>query len=419
MGSKHPTKKLNLRQNMLWNACGSLCNLGCQWLMTVLVVRLSDDYIGAGLFALAMSVYGIFLPIAQYRMYIYQISDTKQENTPGEYLAFRVITCTVALILCILYAILTCSLGAVIPIALYGLYKTANQIIDVLHAADQVHERMDYIGKSLCLQGIGSLICFISVYSLTKNLNLTLAIMAAAVLLIGIFYDLPRTKDLVVIHFGITAKKVRVLATSCLPIVIAGIAFSAAPQLPKQFLFTMAGDSALGIYASVAAPIAIIQMGVSYIYYPLLPPLTNFYEKGDFKHFKKLMAKLTVAIAILGIACALLLEWLATPLLVLIYGESISGYTYLVQPLLLSAIVTGCCWFINDLLIALRNFKAVLISSIIELVVALTTSTAFIALFDMNGVTFATIAACIASILVMVFALIVQIRRKSDCQPID
>ncbi len=412
MGAQYSTKPLNLRQNMLWNAFGSMCNLGCQWLMSILIVRLSDDYIGAGLFALAMSVYGIFLPIAQYRMYIYQISDTKQENTPGEYLAFRVITCAVALILCTLYAALTCSLGAVTPIVLYGLYKTANQVIDVLHAADQVHERMDYIGKSLCLQGVGALICFVGIFSLTKNLNLTLVAMTIAVAFVGVFYDLPRTKSFGPIRFGITAKKIRILATSCLPIVIAGIAFSAAPQLPKQFLFMISGDSALGVYASVAAPIAIIQMGVSYIYYPLLPHLASSYEKRDLEHFKKFMVKLVVAIAILGAGCALLLEWLAAPILVLMYGESISGYTYLVQPLLLSAITTGCCWFINDLLIALRSFKAVLIASIVELVVALAASVPLITLFDMNGVTFATIAACLASILVMAFALIFQIRKK-------
>lgn len=411
MASKSNAEGLSLRQNMFWNAFGSLCNLGCQWLMTVVIVRLSDNFIDAGLFTLAMSVYGIFLPLAQYRMYIYQISDTRGENTPGEYLVFRVITCTVALMLCIIYAAATCSLDAIAPIALYGLYKTANQIIDVLHASDQMYARMDYIGKSLCLQGLGAFACFVGMYAVTKNLNLTLAAMALAVLLVGVFYDAPRTKKLVSVRPSITWKKVRFLALTCLPVVIGGIAFSAAPQLPKQFLFMLQGDSALGIYASVAAPIAVIQMGASYIYYPFLTYLTNYFERGNRKQFLGLILKSILAIAFLGVICALLLEWLAVPLLVLMYGGSIANYAYLVQPLLASAIITGYTWFINDLLIALRNFRAVLISSILELAVALAASMPLIGSFGMNGVTFATIAACTAALLAMAYFLVLQLRK--------
>ena len=392
---------LSIRQNMFWNAFGSMCNLGCQWLMTVVIVRLSDNYVDAGLFALAMSVYGIFLPIAQYRMYIYQISDTKGENTTGEYLAFRVITCLVSLVLCMVYAVITCSAEAWLTIFLFGMYKVANQLIDVLHASDQVASRMDYVGKSLALQGIGAFACFVLVFYFTKNLNLTLAVMAVAVFLVGVFYDIPRTRQLVKIQVRITRQKALLLARTCLPVVIGGIAFAAAPQLPRQFLFALQGDSALGVYASVAAPIAIIQMGASYIYYPFLTYLVEYYEKRDKKAFLGLIGKSTIAIAVLGVVCAVLLEWLAVPLLVLMYGESIAPYGYLVLPMLVAAILTGYTWFINDLLIALRNFRAVLVSSIVELVVALAVSLPLIRVFDLNGVTFVLMVSCVVALLVM------------------
>ncbi len=403
-------KKLSLKKNMLWNATGSLCNLGCQWLMTVIVVRLSDNYADAGLFALAMSVYGIFLPIAQYRMYIIQISDTEGKHTSGEYLAFRIITCLIALVLCMGYAAITCAVGSLLPIFFYGLYKTAGQLIDVLHASDQVHDRMDYIGISLCLQGVLALLCFTLLFGLTKNLSLTLASMALVVLLIGVFYDFPRTRSLAPLKVSITPEKARFLLIHCLPVVIGGIAFSASPQLPRQLLFMIEGDSALGIYASVAAPITVIQMGASYIYYPFLTYLSKSYADRDRSAFLSMMAKTTVGIAGLGVVAAMLLELFAVPLLVLLYGESISAYGYLVLPLLVSAILTGYVWFLNDLLIALRNFKAVLVSSIAELVTALALSVPLIHAFSMNGATFATIAACIICAVVMAVAFVRMIR---------
>lgn len=415
----NPVQPLSLRQNMLWNAFGSLCNMGCQWLMTVVIVRMSDNFIDAGLFALAMSVYGIFLPIAQYRMYIYQISDTKGEYTTGEYLAFRIITCALSLLLCMVYAVITCSWDALAPIALYGLYKASGQVIDVLHASDQVGGRMDYIGKSLALQGFGAFACFVIIFMLTKNLNVTLASMSVAVILVGVFYDRRKTRTIADIHFGITCAKTRTLLITCLPVVLGSIAFSAAPQLPKQFLFAMSGDSALGIYASVAAPIAIIQMGASYVYYPFLTYLTNYYAEGNKAQFVKLIAQSTLGIAALGIVCAILLEFFAVPLLVFMYGDEIAGYGFLVQPLLVSAILMGFTWFLNDLLIALRNFRAVLIASICELLVALALAYPFIQFFSMNGVTFDTIAACLASLTAMLILMVKQCRIQFQRNSVD
>ena len=59
---------LSLKQNMLWNSFGSLTYLGCQWLITILVVRLADGYDDAGTLSLAMSVYNMFSSLAIYRM---------------------------------------------------------------------------------------------------------------------------------------------------------------------------------------------------------------------------------------------------------------------------------------------------------------------------------------------------------------
>ena len=69
---------------MLWNSAGSITYLACQWLVTVLIVRLSNGYDAAGLLSLAMSVTGTFGTFANYKMGTYQISDIKHDNTTSE-----------------------------------------------------------------------------------------------------------------------------------------------------------------------------------------------------------------------------------------------------------------------------------------------------------------------------------------------
>lgn len=382
---------------MLWNSIGSLINMVCQWFITVLIVRLSDTYEAAGVYSLAMSVYATFSQVAQYRTYTVQVSDVNGEYSPGEYLGFRVLTGSGAFALVLGYSLVTCRLSTVPAIALYFLYRFASLLIDVLHASDQLSHRMDYIGKSLILQGITSAGIFTACFGLTGNLELTLGLMAAATLLVGIVYDYPRATSLADIRFGIKWNRAKDLLIRCAPIVVAGIAASASPSIPRQYLSSVMGDSALGVYASVAAPVAVIQMGASYIYNPLLSYLSTSYAEKDRPGFFRLLATTFVGIAVLGVACAVGLELLGPWLLSLVYGESILAYLYLLQPLVLCAVITGLTWFINDLLIALRGFKSTLVGSLLGLGVALLVMAPVQTIFGLNGVTVTNIASGLIS----------------------
>lgn len=398
-------KPLSIRRNMLWNSAGSLTNLGCQWLITILIVRLSNGYDAAGVYSLAMSVYGIFSQLAQYRTYTYQVSDVSGENTAGEYLVFRGITCVAAMVFTMGYAALTCRLDTLLAIFLYALYKMSSLVIDVLHACDQQAHRMDYIGISLAMQGACSVILFVLVFATTHSLELTLLAMTAGVVAIGVFYDLPRTRSMCSIIPSISTEKVRYLLVRCAPVVIAGIACSAAPSIPRQYLSSVLGNSALGVYASVAAPVALIQMGASYIYNPLLGYFSERFVARDARGFIRLLLTAFLGIVAVGACCAIALELLGAPLLSLAYGESIVEHLYLLQPLVLCAVVTGLMWFVNDLLIALRGFRATLIGSIVALVVSLLVMVPAVAAFGMNGVTLANVLSCLTSAAFMLVSL--------------
>ena len=371
---------LSIRRNMLWNSAGSLVNLGCQWVITVLIVRLSDGYDAAGVYSLAMSVYGIFSQLAQYRTYTYQVSDVRGENS-------------------------ACRPGALLAILLYSLYKMASLVVDVLHASDQQAHRMDYIGKSLAMQGVSSVALFTAIFWTTRSLELALLAMTAGVVAIGVLYDLPRTLRLTPIVPKISLEKARHLLVYCAPVVLAGIACSAAPSVPRQYLSHVMGDSALGIYASVAAPVAIIQMGASYIYNPLIGYFSESYARRDAREFRRLLVLTFCGIAAVGVACSVGLALLGGPLLALVYGEGIVEHLYLLQPLVLCAVVTGVMWFANDLLISLRGFRATFVGSVVALVTSLAVMVPAVGAFGMNGVTVANVASCVTSAAFMLWSL--------------
>lgn len=405
-------KPLSIRQNMVWNSIGSIVNLGSQWLISILLVRFAGGYDAAGLYSLAMAVYGIFAPIAQYRMYTYQVSDVRNENTTGEYLAFRLITDVGALLFTCGYMIVTCDASSWGVILFYSVYKIVSTVIDVLHACDQQNHRMDYIGQSLALQGIVSLILFCALYLTTHSLVITLLAMTMGIGLIAFYFDYPRAKQFGPIEISISAEKSISLLIKCLPIVLAGIAVSATPSIPRQYLSNTMGESALGIYTSIAAPVAIIQMGASYIYNPLIGYFSERYAARDKAGFIRLFVLSSGAISLIGVICAIGLSWFGEPFLVAVFGESIRPHIYLLIPLVGFAFITGFSWFLNDLLISLRVFRSATVSGVVGFVAMLLAVVPVVDAFGMSGVTYVGFISVGASTLYMLIAFIAILRTR-------
>lgn len=408
-------KQLSVKANMLWNSAGSMTYLACQWLTTIVVVRLSSGaFDNAGLLSLAMSVVGIFGTFANYKMGTYQISDIKRENTLGEYMGFRCLTLAGSFVACMVYAWFTCAAYALATVALFYAFKAVGLLIDILHGEDQVNRRMDYIGKSFMLQGVSTLAAFAVVYGLTQNLNLAIVAMLVAVTLVMVLFDVPHCRRFARVTVNLSAKKAAFFLRTSLPAVVASVAASAIFTVPKQYLAMVSGDAALGIYASVAAPALVIQMGAQYLYGPLLDIFPRMFFEGDIKGFLALLRKTVLGIIGVTAACAIVLEFIGAWALELLLGECIAPYVFLLQPIILSTAATAFLWFFGDLLITLRRFWANFAGNVMAFVSVIPLTFACVNAWDMNGVSFAGAGACLLGVLVLLGFLVHTVRRGPD-----
>lgn len=409
---KQQAQGLSLKANVLWNSIGSMFYLGCQWLITVLVVRLSSGFDAAGVLSLAMSVVGIFGTFANYKMGTYQISDIHRENTLAEYLAFRCFTLGMSFVACMAYAAITCPPHTLATIALFFVYKGVGLLIDILHGSDQQHRRMDYMGKSFILQGIASIAAFSIVFSVTQSLELAIVAMTAGVLLVFAGYDMPKAAQFEPVVLHLSRKKALFFLKTSLPAVVASVAASSIFTIPKQYLAFVSGDAALGIYSSVAAPALIIQMGAMYLYGPLLDIFPKHFFDGDIKDFVKLLARTVVSILAVTAACWIVLLFIGEPVLVLLFGGQIAEHVYLLYPVLVSTSATAFLWFFGDLLIALRDFRANFIGNVVAFAAVVPLSFVCVNTWDMNGVSFAGTGACLAGVAYLSFALVAAVRKR-------
>lgn len=384
--------QLSLRKNMLWNSLGSLTYSGCQWLLTVLVVRLASDYAAAGVLALAMAVSNVFVPVALYRIRSYQVSDVHEETSSGEYVALRLVTIAIALALTTVYALASCAPSAVPTVLLYLLYRAGEVFIDVLHGIDQQHLRMDYCGASLAARGVLSVASFSLVLPLTGSLALAVLAMVAATWPVAAL-DARWASRLSSVRPVFSRAVIARLLVTCLPAVVGNAACNLTVTLARQYLAATQGDGALGIYASVCTPVVLVQACAGYVYAPLLGVFAERLDRGDRAGFRSLF--LRVVLALLGVFAlgALAFALVGEPLLAVVFGAGVAAHGSLMYAGILCSALTACMAFLGDLLVAMREMRANLVGNVVACVVSLPLTVLLVDRFGMNGVSLSVSAA--------------------------
>ncbi len=144
----------------MWNTVGSVFYMATQWLITILVVRLGGVE-PAGNLSLAMSVNNIFYSIAMFGIRNYQVTDVNEKYRNGTYLFGRILSCTGAMALCLIYCMgVDYDNGQKISIILYGIFKMSEALYDAYAGICQKNWRMDFIGKSWLIRGIITFVAF-------------------------------------------------------------------------------------------------------------------------------------------------------------------------------------------------------------------------------------------------------------------
>lgn len=138
----------SLRNNIFWNTAGNIIYLICQWLLSVVVVRISGNYTDAGTLTLAISVTNIFTTLALFNVRNYQVSDVSEKYTQSDYISHRTLTCAAAVILCAAFTVAGgYSVGTALSIMAYMLMRTGEAFADVFHGILQKQWRLDVVGK--------------------------------------------------------------------------------------------------------------------------------------------------------------------------------------------------------------------------------------------------------------------------------
>ena len=393
--STKQSNNLSLSGNIAWNTVGSVFYQGCLWLMTVLAVRLSNDYQNSGCLAFAMSIGNIYAALGTYTIRTYQVSDIRNEYSASNYVGFRLITVISALLFCGTYGlIISPSAATLCTVLSFLLFKADEAFVNVLYGCDQKGMRLDYVGQSQIIRGLLVVSLFTLGMGLTHSLVFSIALFTCGCLLVTIFFDLRRTARLVdsLIPRIDKVRTARLLRT-LLPTVVGNVVAGLVASLARQYFGIAYGEEALGIYASVATPCVIIQVLAQNLYTPMLGPIAKLKSGGDERGARRKSIELLIMVIGIAMLLSAPLIVFSKPILGFLYGETILPYVDVLPPALLVTAGIASLYVITDLLIVYGKLRQTLTINLVALATMAITLIPFISRWYMNGLNLSLIIA--------------------------
>lgn len=399
-------KKLSVGQNTLFNSVGSLYYLGCQWLITVLVVRLGS-YESAGILSLCMSITNMFFTLASFGMRDFQVSDYEGKYTTAQYVSTRLLTCLGSTILCCGVVMFNRGYTAyeAACIIIYMFFRVAEALVDCFQAIEQKAERMDYNFISFLLRGTLLLVGFSAVLYLTQNLLLAIVTITLTSFGVVLFFDFPAGRKLTGFRLSFSLTITRRLLWECVPLMCNSFLTSAVVSVPRSILEGVWGSYIMGIYSSIATPATIVQSGAMWLYMPVITVFTRHYVQRDRRAYlslyRRMWALLAGAFVVVFLVAGLLGRWG----LGLLFDQTVVEYAYLLIPVLGTTALIACAYFLGALITITRKLRVILVSNVVSAALAAALSYPLIRIFCMEGVNYVIYIAMGTNVLILFVAL--------------
>ncbi|MCI8327587.1 MAG: oligosaccharide flippase family protein [Lachnospiraceae bacterium] len=392
----------SVKQNMIWNTAGSLIYYFCQWLMSVLIVRISG-FADAGILSLALSVTAAPAIVGLFNIRSYQVSDIEGQYSDEVYIRSRIYTSVLAYLTCIGVVLINgYPMKKAVVILMFMFFKISEGFADVYYGIDQKRERMDYAGISLSVRGIGTLILFFGVFLLTENLLLSIVAMTIFSFLVVFLYDrkVAGVKKEREEKRANIATLVKSLLWVCFPLAVVAFLNNLSISVPRLFLERYYGEEIMGIYSSVSSPTTVIQLAAMTLFAPLIPPLTAEYHKRNKKNFMKMIGQFFLLIAVLTMICLIGGKLFARWGLVLLFGAEIEPYVYLFFPVVLIAVLIALNASLFSICTLMREIKTQYLIGFAGIIGALLLSVTEVKTDSMIGVNWAMIGTLLIQIVI-------------------
>lgn len=400
-----PTSALSLRRNFSWTFVGNAVYAASSWGMLVVLAKLGDPEM-VGQFALGLAVTAPVIMFTNLQLRAVQATDAKEDFVFGDYLGLRLLTAVLAFLVILAITLFSDYKAETVAVILViGIGKVFDSISDIFWGFFQQHERMDYIAKSMMLNGIFSLVALTCAIYVTRNVLWGAAAWSAVSAANLLTYNVPAAlrfsssvRSSIAPHSlrpRLAPAKSFKLARLALPLGVVMLLISLNSNIPRYVIQAHYGEWELGIFAATAYIMVAGTTVVSALGQSASPRLAKLYGGGKRLAYLHLLVRLLGIGAMLGIG-GVLITWVAgETLLRLLYNSDYAAYSDVFLLVMVAAAVNYVSSFLGYGMTAARYFS---VQAPLFILVIFATALASLRLIPSYGLQGAAVAMIIASL---------------------
>lgn len=400
------------KKNVLWNMIGTTFNAFNSLFFMMIVTRI-NGLKSSGVFTLAFSLACLLCLIGGYEGRVYQVTDVKNEYSDIEYIVHRAITCVIMMVVVIFYGFIMKydAYKFIITISLC-LMKCFEVFSDVFYGVLQKDDKLYIVGISLFLKSIFSVVSFIVIDLITKNLLVSCLILDLVWLVLFLVYDLPKSKRIIQKDSYSFSNVLRLFKTGFFSFAILFLSVYLV-NAQKYALDGVVEESLQAIFGMILMPATIISLAGQYLLQPILNTMANLYSNGEKKEFNKIVFKALLLIVAFGVVCVIGAYILGIPVLNILYSVHIDDYKLHLLIIIFGAILYSMSTLLSAALTTVRYTFVQFIVFSISSVIAFVISQILIGQFSIYGAAIAYLITMACQFILYVIIYIV-IMKKID-----
>lgn len=365
-------KNKQLKKDFVWNMLGLTINSFNSLFFLVIINWINGRHDG-GIFTFSFSLCCLLYFVGTFYNRTYQISNPNK-FTNKEFIMNRVISVLIMLGLTICYALIM-KYGIYKFSIILGLcfYKMLESFAEVMYGIETENDELYKSGISMFIKGVLSIILFLVIDLITKNLLLSVSTIVLVNIFVILVYDIPNCKKY--ITSVINYKNVLRIFKFTLPIFVFCFLNNYLINSSKYILDVFETAETQNLFGIILMPGTIMGLCTGYILNPYLVKLKKNLKDKKYDNFDKTIGKIVLSIILLGIFIIVCAYLFGIKLMGLVYHIDLSPYaTDIIIIIAGSIFLSITIIYSNVLTIMNKNITQMIlyiINSIISLVISI------------------------------------------------
>lgn len=347
------------RTAYIWNTWAAMLN-SFQSVLILMIISRIDPVTDAGVFTIAFAIGNLMLTVGQYGIRQFQVSDVQEKYTFREYIAVRVLTSILMVLVSFFYIGFHYFSGAYdfeksIVVFLICLGKTIDSVEDVFQGRLQQRDRLDIGAKAMTIRLLGYIISFIAAYVITENLVAAALTAFLVSLLLGIVLNTVAVKNFESTKMTLKWGNLKNMLLECFPLFLAAYLVIYIGNAPKYAIDAVLSSQEQACFNYIFMPVFVIGLLSRFIYQPLIGKMALLWHKGDLSAFLSMVVKqsaVMIGLTVFVLAGGFLL---GIPALSIVYGVELAGYKTELMVLLLGGGFLAYTSFYQMILTVIRK----------------------------------------------------------------